>query len=733
MLKKVTVGLFLGLAVGVYRAIQPPPPKICGTPGGPPITAPRVKLRDGRRLAYKEHGVSRETAKAKIILVHGFADTKHGMMSLTNMVPEVVEELGLYFVSFDRPGYGESDPDPKRTPKSIALDIEELADHLGLGSKFYVMGFSLGGQVIWCCLKYIPHRLAGATIIAPAVNYWWPGLPAKLSREAYYRQMPQEQWALRVARYTPWLTYWWNTQKWFPSSALIAQRPEIWSGQDLQILSKMVQEEAETWPPATLQGEFESLHRDLMVGLGKWEFNLMDLENPFPNNDGSVHIWQGDEDVLVPASLQRCIAQRLPWINYHEDRLNTPSGRPQGEKAQKKAAKVDSRLGETKQTKRDAKDKSRKAKQGISTKLHNLKGGIVHHNGMLEDHRGMLKKITVVLFLGLAVGAYWATQPPPPKICGTPGGPPIRAPRIKLRDGRYLAYEESGVSRESAKANIILVHGFANTKHDMMSLSNMVPDVIEELGLFLVSFDRPGYGESDPDPQRTPKSIALDIEELADHLGLGSKFYVMGFSMGGQVVWGCLKYIPHRLAGATLIAPAVNFWWSGFPANLSTEAYNGQMPQERWTLRVAHYTPWLTYWWNTQKWFPASASIALKPEIFSRQDLQLLSMFTEETRPQPTLQGEFESLHRDLMVAFGKWEFDPMDLENPFPNNEGSVHIWQGDEDVLVPASLQRYIAQKLPWINYHELPGAGHMFLCIPEKFEEMNCCNETGFIRYF
>ena len=71
---------------------------------------------------------------------------------------EIVKELGIYIVSFDRPGYGEGDPDPKRTVKSLALDIEELADQLGLGSKFYVVGFSMGGQVIWTCLKYIPHR-----------------------------------------------------------------------------------------------------------------------------------------------------------------------------------------------------------------------------------------------------------------------------------------------------------------------------------------------------------------------------------------------------------------------------------------------------------------------------------------------------------------------------------------------------------------------------------------------
>ncbi|OMO68305.1 hypothetical protein COLO4_29762 [Corchorus olitorius] len=50
---------------------------------------------------------------------------------------EVTEELGVYIVSFDRPGYGESDPNSKRTVKSMALDIEELAYQLGLGFKFY--------------------------------------------------------------------------------------------------------------------------------------------------------------------------------------------------------------------------------------------------------------------------------------------------------------------------------------------------------------------------------------------------------------------------------------------------------------------------------------------------------------------------------------------------------------------------------------------------------------------
>ena len=88
---------------------------------------------------------------------------------------------------------------------------------------------------------------------------------------------------------------------------------------------------------------------------------------------------------------------------------------------------------------------------------------------------GMIKEITVVLCLGLAVWAYQATQPPPPKIYGAPGGPPITASREKLRDGRHLAYKEHGVSSESANYKIIIVHGFASTKHDTMFLTNMIP------------------------------------------------------------------------------------------------------------------------------------------------------------------------------------------------------------------------------------------------------------------
>jgi hypothetical protein len=63
---------FMLLAVLLYRQLQAPPPKIPGTPGGPPVTSPRIQLKDGRHLAYYESGVPKNEAKYKVVFVHGF-------------------------------------------------------------------------------------------------------------------------------------------------------------------------------------------------------------------------------------------------------------------------------------------------------------------------------------------------------------------------------------------------------------------------------------------------------------------------------------------------------------------------------------------------------------------------------------------------------------------------------------------------------------------------------------
>lgn len=83
---KIVVVLLIGFLAWARQAFWPPPPRICGSLGGPPVTAPRVKLRDGRYLAYKEHGVPKETAKYKIVLVHGYTGSRHDASFSTSVL-----------------------------------------------------------------------------------------------------------------------------------------------------------------------------------------------------------------------------------------------------------------------------------------------------------------------------------------------------------------------------------------------------------------------------------------------------------------------------------------------------------------------------------------------------------------------------------------------------------------------------------------------------------------------
>lgn len=99
-------------------------------------------------------------------------------------------------------------------------------------------------------------------------------------------------------------------------------------------------------------------------------------------------------------------------------------------------------------------------------------------------------------------------------------------------------------------------------------------------------------------------------------------------------------------------------------------------------------------WWNT---LPSFFLSFLSSAIFQERVTQ---------------QGVHECLHRDIMVGFGDWEFDPTELSNPFPNNDGAVHLWQGYEDKYIPYKLNRYLSQQLPWLKYHEVPDGGHLFI---------------------
>ncbi|CAM8978979.1 unnamed protein product [Rhodiola kirilowii] len=71
--------------------------------------------------------------------------------------------------------------------------------------------------------------------------------------------------------------------------------------------------------------------------------------------------------------------------------------------------------------------------------------------------------------------------------------------------------------------------------------------------------------------------------------------------MGTYTTWGCLKYLPRRLAEVALVVPIINYWWPSFPHKLAAEAFNKEPAEAKMMLRVAHHFPALLHWWMNHK------------------------------------------------------------------------------------------------------------------------------------
>jgi pimeloyl-ACP methyl ester carboxylesterase len=116
-----------------------------------------ITLPDGRKLAYAEFG---KPDGHPVIYFHGGASSYLEPL----LFDELINKFGLRFIAFDRPGIGQSDPQPDRGFSDCPKDVVILADTLGL-DKFSVLGVSSGGAYVFACAAKIPKRLLSAVAV----------------------------------------------------------------------------------------------------------------------------------------------------------------------------------------------------------------------------------------------------------------------------------------------------------------------------------------------------------------------------------------------------------------------------------------------------------------------------------------------------------------------------------------------------------------------------------------
>ena len=258
-----------------------------------------IRLNDGRKLAYTEHG---DLTGSPVFFVHGNPGSR-----LTRHPDEsIAKNMGARLITPDRPGYGLSDFQPKRTLLDFPDDIAQLANALEI-EEFAIFGVSAGGPYVAACAHKLSERITQAAIVS--------GL-APLNRPNAYEGMGKAwRTAFKISALPKWLlrpllAIQTSSQKRDPKKA-VDEMAKILAPSDGELLQHPAFRDGvkARIPEATRNGTHGWAH-EVKVLLAPWGFSLSDVQTP-------IHLWYWDDDPAVPPQMGRYLASKLPNTTPH--------------------------------------------------------------------------------------------------------------------------------------------------------------------------------------------------------------------------------------------------------------------------------------------------------------------------------------------------------------------------------------------------------------------------------
>ncbi|MFL5346064.1 MAG: alpha/beta fold hydrolase [Hyalangium sp.] len=274
---------------------------------------------------------------------------------------------------------------------------------------------------------------------------------------------------------------------------------------------------------------------------------------------------------------------------------------------------------------------------------------------------------------------------------------PLREGSIRLKDGRRLAFAESG---DPSGVPVVFLHGNPGSRY----MRHPDDSLTYRLGVRLITPDRPGYGLSDYQPNRTLVDSASDLEQLANMLGLGC-FALLGVSAGGPYVAACAWRLGERITRAAIVSGAAPFDRPGAMQGVNRD-YRNAYTLAAWPEWLLH--PVMALHDRSVRGNPRRALAGLMAHC-SADDRATLSdpaiaAQVQGWRLEATRQG-VSGMRREAHILVSPWGFR---LEEIRPE----VHLWYWEGDTIVPPQMGRYLAARIPRTVPHFLPGGGHFSL---------------------
>ena len=273
---------------------------------------------------------------------------------------------------------------------------------------------------------------------------------------------------------------------------------------------------------------------------------------------------------------------------------------------------------------------------------------------------------------------------------GFPSGPTTQT--ITLPDGRLLAFAEYG---DLAGSPLFFFHGGNDSRLEAAILH----ETAQQMGMRVIAPDRPGYGRSDFQPDRTFLNWPDDVAQLADALSI-TQFAVAGHSGGGPHAAAVAYTLPERLTGVALISSAAPPGSSNKGMHPLFRAVNFFMGHSAKLHRLITQqnanqlknTP-DTFFAQWGKMSPADG------RLFQTQP-GVTELIAAEMR-EALCQG-IDGILQEHPLYKRPWGFDLAAIKPP-------VHIWHGLADTQAAPAWSVYLAEHIPNAITHFIPDEGH------------------------
>jgi pimeloyl-ACP methyl ester carboxylesterase len=268
---------------------------------------------------------------------------------------------------------------------------------------------------------------------------------------------------------------------------------------------------------------------------------------------------------------------------------------------------------------------------------------------------------------------------------------------LGLPDGRRLDIEISG---PDDGLPLVFHHGTPGS----VKRFGVIERAAHERGLRLITFSRPGYGDSTRLPGRSVADVAADVAAMLDQLD-APRCLVAGWSGGGPHALATAALLPDRVAGALVIAGVAPWDADG----LDFLAGMGEQNIDEFGLAVrgeAAVRPGLE-----------AEAVALRQATVADLVKGMETLLPDVDRA--VLTDEYgadlaANFAEALRIGVDGWLDDDLAFVRPWGFALADIavptFVWQGSEDLMVPFTHGQWLAGHIPGVTAHLESGEGHL-----------------------